>query len=66
MLGIIVTLFAVFAAICFAFCYSEHPSSRKGKQDVLFYLAPKYFKRSADSIDRKNPKDSGHIYHRQS
>jgi hypothetical protein len=66
MLGIIVTLLAVLAVICFAFHYSDHPSSRGLKSDVLFYLAPKYFNQKAGTTDRKNREDSPQILNRQS
>lgn len=54
MLGIVVTLLAILAAICFAFYYSDNPSSRGFKNDMLFYLAPKYFKHKANGTDQKN------------
>jgi len=66
MLGILVTLLAVLAVICFAFHYSEQPSSRGLKSDVLFYLAPKYFKQKARGSDRENREGSGSVSNRQS
>ena len=66
MLGILVTLLAVLAVICFAFHYSEQPSSRRPKSDVLFYLAPKYFKQKARGSDRGNREGSDSVSNRQS
>jgi len=55
MVGIIVTLLAVLAVICFAFCYSDHQSARGARNDALFYLAPKYLKRNTAGVERKIP-----------
>jgi hypothetical protein len=49
MLGIILTLVAVFLVICFAFYFSSHPSERGPRADSLFYFSVKPF--------RKKPKN---------
>jgi hypothetical protein len=41
MLGIILTLLAVFFVICFVFYHSDHPSSQGRKSDFLFYIVPR-------------------------
>jgi|WetSurMetagenome_2_1015567.scaffolds.fasta_scaffold549157_2 hypothetical protein len=47
MLGIILTLFAVFLVICFAFCYSDRPSGRGVRADALFFVSQKAPKKDA-------------------
>jgi len=50
MLGIILTLFAVFLVICFAFCFSDHPSHRQARADALFFAARKIPKTKMDRL----------------
>ena len=52
MLGIILTLLAVFLVICFAFHYSGHPMERGPRADSLFFLNQKPFGKKS-----KNPND---------
>ena len=66
MLGILVTLLAVLAVICFAFHYSDHPPSRSTKSDLLFYMAPKYFKQKARATNRRNEEGHAPFPNRQS
>jgi hypothetical protein len=47
MLGMILTLFAVFLVICFAFCYSDRPSGRGVRADALFFVSQKARKKGA-------------------
>ena len=41
MLGIILTLIAVFLVICIAFCFSDPSSYRRARADALFFAAQK-------------------------
>jgi hypothetical protein len=41
MFGILLTIAAVFLAICFAFYFAEHPLPRGIRADALFYCAEK-------------------------
>ena len=45
MVGIILTLFAVFLVICFAFYYVGPSSARGHRLDTLFYIAPRNSKK---------------------
>lgn len=66
MLGIIVTLLAVLAVICFAFHYSDNPLSRSAGSDLLPSMIPKYFKQKDSAIGRDKGEGSAPPLNRQS
>jgi hypothetical protein len=66
MLGIVITLLAVLAVICFAFHYSENSSGRGSGIDALFNAAPKYLKKKLNNTDLDNPQDGVPIVNRKS
>ncbi len=63
MLGVVLTLLAGLAVICFAFCYSD---TRGFKADVLFYLTQNRLKRKSKSAEREDPRDFNQIVNRKS
>jgi hypothetical protein len=64
MLGIIITLLAVLAVICFAFHYSELPSSRGSKADALHRTRPGYGKKDSGDADSQDQEESEPILNR--
>jgi hypothetical protein len=48
MLGIALTIFAVFVVICFALCYSDRPSGSGPGTDAIFYVKPKNVMKNPD------------------
>jgi hypothetical protein len=66
MLGIVVTLLAVLAVICFAFHYSDNSSERGTGIDALLNAAPKYLTKELSDADLDNPQDGMPIVNRKS
>jgi hypothetical protein len=66
MLGIALTLFAVFLVICFALCYSDRPSGRGSGTDAFFYIKPKDLSKNRDRTDRADPRHTDPIANRPS
>ena len=66
MLGIVITLLAVLAVICFAFHYSDSSARRGSVIDALFYAAPKYFKKNLSNADQENAEDTLPFINRKS
>ncbi len=66
MLGIVITLLAVLAVICFAFHYSDGSVKRGSVIDALFYAAPKYLTKNLSNVDRENPQDTLPFVNRKS
>jgi len=66
MVGIVITLLAVLAVICFAFHYSDSSAGRGSMIDALFYAAPKYLRKNLNRTDLKNPEDGAPAVNRKS
>jgi hypothetical protein len=47
MLGLFLTLLAVLLLICFAFYFSDHPSERGVRADVMFFLGRRNSKKDS-------------------
>ena len=57
MLGIVITILAVLAVICFAFQYSDNTSRHESGFDAFLSSAPKYLKKSLGDNDLEKPHD---------
>ena len=66
MVGIIITLLAVLAVICFAFHYSDGSAGRGSMIDALFYKTPKYLRKNLNRTDSKSPGNDVPIVNRKS
>ena len=66
MLGIVITLLAVLAVICFAFHYSDSSARRGSGIDALLNAAPKYMRRDTNNAGPKNPQEETPIVNRKS
>jgi hypothetical protein len=58
MLGIVITVLAVLAVICFAFHCSDNPSGRGSGIDAFFNASPKYLGKELNNADLKNTRDT--------
>ena len=66
MLGIILTLVAVFLVMCIAFYFSDSLSERGRKADVLFYIRSKRFGRNSGRDHRQDPEKAVSVFNRKS
>jgi|WetSurMetagenome_2_1015567.scaffolds.fasta_scaffold380881_2 hypothetical protein len=61
MLGIVITLLAVLAVICFAFHYSDNSPRRGSGIDAFLNAAPKYLEKHLNNVDLEHPQDKAPI-----
>jgi hypothetical protein len=66
MVGIALTLFAVFIVICFALCYSDRLSGRSSGTDAFFYIKPKDLSKNRNRADQADPQHTDPIANRPS
>ncbi len=65
MLGIVITILAVLAVICFAFHYSDNTPRQRSGIDAFLNAAPRYINRNLGDDDLKNPRDGNPIVNRK-
>jgi hypothetical protein len=61
MLGVVLTVLAVFVVICFALCYSDRPSGSAYGTDTFFQIKPKDLPKDPE---RRNPQRTDPIVNR--
>jgi hypothetical protein len=66
MLGIVITLLAVLAVICFAFHYSDNSPRQGSGIDAFLNAAPKHLEKNLNSADLEHPQDRVPIVNRKS
>jgi hypothetical protein len=65
MLGIVITILAVLAVICFAFHYSDNTPRDGSGFEAFLSSAPKYLKENFGDTELKKPQDEATTVHRK-
>ena len=65
MLGVFLTIVAVFLVICFALCYPDQPSGDNAQLDADFYISPRNAPSNGNG-DRFDPGHGGPVTKRRS